>query len=44
MIRKLHELTEGKTEIPHFLHGTEYLTTIWSDIKVLIEIEAPQGS
>jgi hypothetical protein len=37
MIRKLHELTDGKTEIPGFLGGNEYLTTIWVDIAAPIE-------
>jgi hypothetical protein len=37
MIRKLHELTDGKTEIPEFLGGSEYLTTIWLDIAAPIE-------
>jgi hypothetical protein len=32
MITKLHELTAGKTELPNFLSGSEYLTSIWSDI------------
>jgi hypothetical protein len=37
MIRKLHELSGGKTELPKFLAGDEYLTTIWVDIKAPIE-------
>jgi hypothetical protein len=37
MIRKLHELTDCKTEIPEFLGGSEYLTTIWQDLEVPIE-------
>ena len=39
MIRKLHELTDCKTEIPQFLDGIEYLTTkrIWIDLAVPIE-------
>ena len=37
MIRKLHELTGGKTELPNFLRGSEYLTTIWTDMMVAIE-------
>jgi hypothetical protein len=28
MIRKLHELTGGKTELPAFLRGNEYLTSL----------------
>jgi hypothetical protein len=39
MISKLHELTGGKTELPNFLSGSEYLTTIWVDIRAAIEIE-----
>jgi hypothetical protein len=42
MIRKLHELTGGKTELPKFLSGSEYLTTIWIDIRAPIELEATQ--
>lgn len=34
MIRKLHELTDYKTEVPAFLSGTEYLTTIWADASI----------
>ena len=40
MIRKLHELSDSKTELPNFLAGDEYLTTIWLDIKAPIEITA----
>lgn len=36
MVRKLHELTDHKTEIPAFLNGTEYLTTIWADFHMSI--------
>ena len=38
MIRKLHELSDSKTELPKFLAGDEYLTTIWLDIKAPIEL------
>jgi hypothetical protein len=38
MISKLHELTGGKTELPKFLSGHEYITTIWGDIRAVIEI------
>jgi hypothetical protein len=37
MIRKLHELTDGKTKIPQFPGGSEYLTTIWIDLAAPIE-------
>jgi hypothetical protein len=37
MIRELHELTDCKTEIPKFLGGSEYLTTILQDIAAPIE-------
>jgi hypothetical protein len=39
MIRKLHVLTDCKTEIPAFLSGSEYLNTtrIWIDLNVPVE-------
>jgi hypothetical protein len=40
MIRKLHELTGGKTEVPAFLDGSEYLTTIWRDFGISVEFGA----
>jgi len=40
MIKKLHELSDSKTEVPNFLAGNEYLTTIWLDIKAPIELSA----
>jgi hypothetical protein len=45
MIRKLHELTDGKTEIPQFLDGIEYLTTkrIWIDLDVPLSFEGSGG-
>jgi hypothetical protein len=44
MIRKLHELTDNKTEMPRFLAGNEYLTTIWLDIRAPIEFTASTSS
>jgi hypothetical protein len=38
MIRKLHELTAGKTEMPKFLSGNEYLLSISVEHTVAIEL------
>jgi hypothetical protein len=40
MITKLHQLTGGKTELPDFLHGSEYLTSIWADFPMVTDVLA----
>lgn len=37
MIKKLAELTKGKTSEPHFLGASRYLSTIWVDMKIPID-------
>jgi hypothetical protein len=44
MIKKLNELSDNKTELPKFLAGDEYVTTIWLDIKAPIELTAGTAS
>jgi hypothetical protein len=41
MIKKLHELTGGKTELPYFLSGSEYITSFWTDITSPLDLDAP---
>ena len=40
MIRELHELTSGKTSLPPFLAGSEYLSEIWIDATIPVESQA----
>ncbi len=42
MIRKLNELTNGKTDVPKFLDGSEYLSTIWADAELPYEFVKSQ--
>jgi len=36
MIIELNRLTSGKTEIPHFLKGSRYTSSVWADLKFTI--------
>lgn len=33
LIRELHSLTSGKTELPNFLEGSRYSSCVWADFK-----------
>jgi len=36
MIYELHSLTLGKTEMPNFLKGSRYTSTVWAEFKFKI--------
>jgi hypothetical protein len=44
MIRELHRLTGGRTSVPAFLSGEEYLSTVWSSVTVPYETLGPDRS
>jgi hypothetical protein len=41
MITKLHELTGGKTELPAFLGGDQYLTSLSVEFSALVDLPDP---
>lgn len=44
MIRELHRLTGGRTSVPVFLSGQEYLSTVWSSVTIPYEALRPDKS
>ncbi len=37
MIRKLNQLTGGKTDVPKFLEGVKYLSSVWASVTAQFE-------
>ena len=36
MIKELHTLTSSKTELPNFLNGSRYTSSVWSELRITI--------
>lgn len=44
MIHELNRLTDGATELPNFLKGSKYLSSVWSNTTIPIEWQGPNGT
>ena len=42
MIVELNRLTAGKSELPRFLAGEEYLSTVWTSVTIPYEVLGPK--